>query len=244
LHETTLRQDLEDVYGGSQDAFKNFSVRMMVAISLQKLDSQYAGLADSYYLSSMQYFEDVVRPKDIKTLQCLSLIGQYSLLTPTRMAVYYTVGLATRICQQLGLDEEKTVSAGYSMGLMDPLTLDLRRRMSWICATQEYGLAHSMGRPNGFSKDKDLLDVEYFAIVDDQYITKDGIPDGPISGKKLAAVHFCKMRLLQAEIRRTLYERKRLEPKTDVHPWFNSMRARIQEWLDMVPTDPAWCKPW
>lgn len=244
LHEIVLTKDLEDVFAGSTDPYKNFVVRMMMAISLQKLDTQYAGLADSYYLSSMQYFEDVVRPKDLKTLQCLALIGSYSLLTPTRMAVYYIIGLATRICQQLGLGEEKTVAAGYSIGLLDPLTLDMRRRLSWIVATMEFGLAHSMGRPNGFSKENDLMDVKFFATVDDEYITENGILDGPPSGRKLAAVHFCNMRMLQAEIRRTLYEKKRLEPKHDGHPWFVQMSQKIKDWLDSTPEEPAWCKPW
>ncbi len=39
---------------------------MVMAISLQKLDTPHAGLADSYYLASMHYFEEVVRPKDLQ----------------------------------------------------------------------------------------------------------------------------------------------------------------------------------
>lgn len=84
LHEPTFAKDMQEVYDGDLDPYKNFVVRMMLAISMQKLDTQYAGLADSYYLASMAYVEDVIRPKDLKTLQCLVLIAQYSLLTPTR----------------------------------------------------------------------------------------------------------------------------------------------------------------
>jgi len=215
---------------------------MVLAISLQKLDTQYAGLADSYYLASMQHFEDVVRTKDLRTLQCLVLIGQYSLLTPIRTNVYHIIGIATRICQQLGYGEEKTLTSDAS--LVDALTLDMRRRVSWIIATMELGLAHSMGRPNGFAKGDDLMDVGYFADVADESITEQGIQPGPPADHKLVAIHMCKMRMCQAEIRRTLYEKKKPEPRDHSDPWFPEMAQRLQEWVDAAPERPAWCKPW
>ncbi|KAI8954404.1 hypothetical protein F4801DRAFT_575480 [Xylaria longipes] len=240
LHEKILAKALEDAYAGSQDPYQNFVVRLVMAISMQKLDSNYAGLADSYYLAAMQYFEAVVRPKDIKTLQCLVLIGQYSLLTPTRTAVYYVVGLATRISQQLGLADEKTIG----LGARDPLSLDMRRRLSWIVSTFELGLSHSMGRPNGFAKTDDIIDIKWFETVPDANISENGIIPGPPDEKKLVAIHFCKMRLLQAEIRRTLYEMKRPEPRNAHHPWFAAMEAKMDQWLRSSPEKPPWCKPW
>lgn len=244
LHEKEFEKDLQDVYDGNTDPYKNFVVRMVLAISLQKLDIQYAGLADSYYLAAMTYFEDVVRPKDLKTLQCLILIGSYSLLTPTRTVVYHIIGLATRICQQLGLADEKTISAGYSMGLIDPLQMDMRRRLVWIVTGNELGLAHAMGRPNGFAKGDDFMDVQFFETVDDEYITEEGIRPGPPSEKKLVAIHFCKMRIRQAEIRRNLYEKKRPEPRDSNSPIFVEMERNIQDWIDSAPQEPVWCKPW
>ncbi|KAK7748729.1 hypothetical protein SLS53_000752 [Cytospora paraplurivora] len=238
LHEKEFARDLQDVYDGNTDPYKNFVVRMVLAISLQKLDIQYAGLADSYYLAAMQYFEDVVRPKDLKTLQCLILVGSYSLLTPTRTVVFHIIGLATRICQQLGLADEKTISAGYDMGLIDPLQMDMRRRLVWIVTGNELGLAHAMGRPNGFAKADDFMDVHFFETVDDENITEEGIRPGPPSEKKLVAIHFCKMRIRQAEIRRTLYEKKRPEPRDSNSPVFIEMERKIQEWLDTAPQEP------
>ncbi|KAI0427736.1 hypothetical protein F5Y09DRAFT_23231 [Xylaria sp. FL1042] len=240
LHERILANALEDVYAGSQDPYQNFIVRLVMAISMQKLDSNYAGLADSYYLAAMQYYEAVVRPKDLKTLQCLVLIGQYSLLTPTRTAVYYVVGLATRISQQLGLADEKTIALGAN----DPLSLDMRRRLSWIVSNLELGLSHSMGRPNGFAKTDDIVDIKWFETVPDANISENGITPGPPDEKKLVAIHFCKMRVLQAEIRRTLYEMKRPEPRNAHHPWFANMEAQMDQWLRSSPEKPPWCKPW
>lgn len=244
LHEPTFAKDLQDVYDGSTDPYKNFVLRMVLAISMQKLDAQYAGLADSYYLAAMPFIEAVIRPKDIKTLQCLVLIAQYSLLTPTRTAIYYIIGLATRLCQQLGLTEEKTIVQGVAQGLVNPLQLDMRRRLSWIVLSMEFGLAHSMGRPNAFATGQDHVDVGFFETKDDIYITAEGILPGPISDKKTVAVHFFKMRLLQAEIRRVLYQKKRTEPKNEDHPWYAQMEQKLKDWVDSCPSEPSWSKPW
>ena len=235
---------MQEVYDGSTDPYQNFVVRMMLAISMQKLDPQYAGLADSYYLAAMAYMEDVIRPKDLKTLQCLVLVAQYSLLTPTRTAIYYIIGLATRLCQQLGLTEEKTITQGVSLGMVNPLQLDMRRRLSWIILSMEFGLAHSMGRPNAFATGQDHVDVGFFEPIDDEYITAEGILQGPVSEKKTVAIHFLRMRLLQAEIRRVLYQKKRPEPRSEDHPWYAQMMQKLQNWVDVCPTSPSWSKPW
>lgn len=241
LHEKLFQNDLDDVYNGDTDLFKMFVVRMVIAISLQKLEDQYAGLADSYYLAAMQDFEAVLRPKDLKTLQCLALIGHYSMITPTRVPVYFVLGLAARICQQEGLVDEKTITAGYDL---NPLTIDMRRRLVWTIASMEYGLAHSLGRPNSFATADEQLDVGFFATVDDEHITVAGIGSGPPSDRKLVAIHLAKMRILQAEVRRTLYERKKVEPRGDGSPWFERMEAKLKEWLDGTPQNPPWAKSW
>ncbi|KAK3985998.1 fungal-specific transcription factor domain-containing protein [Cladorrhinum sp. PSN332] len=244
LHEQAFSQDIDDVFAGDQDPYKLFAVNMVLAISIQKMGRYYQGLAKSYFLSAMQHFEDVIRPKDLKTLQCLILTAQYSLLTPTRVAIYYVIGLATRICQQLGLGDERTIG----LGVEDAQTLDMRRRLSWIVTTQEYGLAHIMGRPSGFAKCNDFMNVKFFEAVADSDITPEATPESirqaPTCQKKLVAIHFCKMRLLQAEIRRVLYEKKRDEPTHDGHPWFAEMEQKMKNWLDDCPAQPPWCKPW
>lgn len=216
-------------------------MRMVIAISLQKLEIQYAGLADSYYVAAMQYIEAVIRPKGLRTLQCLILIGQYSLLTPTRTPVYYVMGLATRICQQEGLTDEQTITTGYNL---DPQTIDMRRRLVWIVATMEFGLSYHMGRPSGFATGDDRMDVNFFATVDDEHISPNGIQSAPPSERKLAAIHFYKTRQFQAEIRRVLYEKKKAEPKNDLHPWYSSIDKRMADWLEGSPDNPQWFRNW
>lgn len=240
LHEPTLEKDIDAVYHDQSTAspYQHFVCRMVIAISLQKMDTQYAGLADSYYLAALKHLEPVVRPMDLRTLQCFALMAEYSLLTPTRTAIYYVVGIAVRLAQALGLNEEKTITRGRANGTIDYLEVDMRRRLFWCVMVMEWGLAHSIGRPGMLATLQEHIDVGWFETCDDQYITPEGIdPAAPRPTlKKWVAIHFFKMRLLQLEIRRKLYQRKRVEPKDDSDPWFQQMDAKLAAWRDASPS--------
>lgn len=236
FHEPSFDQDVEEVYNGSTNPHKNFCLRMVIAISLQKMDTEYAGLADSYYLAALKYLEPAISPMNLDTLQCFALIAGYSLLTPTRTAVYYQIGLAVRLTQALGLNEEKTLVRGRGGQMADPLSIDMRRRLFWCVLTMDYGLAHSLGRPAILATGREHIDVNFPELVDDQYITKDGILPAPqTSLRKWIAIHFYKMRLLQLEIRRKLYQKKRNDPKDDNDPWFKQMEEKLVSWRDASP---------
>jgi len=236
FHEPTFTTLVEDVFSGSTDPYQNYCLRMVIAISLQKMDTQYAGLADSYYLAALTYFEASIKPMNLKTLQCFALIAAYSLLTPTRTAVYYIMGLGVRLCQALGLHEEKTVTLGPGGRPADPLEVDMRRRLFWSILTMDYGLSHSLGRPAHFATRREHIDVHFGELVDDVYITHEGIKPAPqASLKKWIGIHFCKMRLLQLEIRKMLYQKKKDEPRDDHHPWFAQMLAKMEAWRDTSP---------
>ncbi|KAL8705305.1 MAG: hypothetical protein Q9201_001592 [Fulgogasparrea decipioides] len=240
LHEPSFRQMIDNVYDGSTDAYENFVLRIVLSVSMQKLDSQYAGLADSYYLAAMPYLEDSIRHKNVGTLQCLALIAQYSMITPTRAASYWVVGLASKLCQELGLTEEATIESPDILTGAWPNTLeiDMRRRLVWIIFSMETGLAHSLGRPSAFACTWDHLGVSFFQPVDDEYISREGVVPGcPHSMKKRVAIHFLSMRFLQLEIRRKLYLRKREYPTDDKDPWFSSMEQKLKDWLQSCPRE-------
>ncbi|KIX04962.1 uncharacterized protein Z518_05834 [Rhinocladiella mackenziei CBS 650.93] len=236
LHEPSFRRELQAVYDGATDPTLNFQVRLVVAISMQKLDKQYAGLADSYYLAALPFLTGAVQKMDLSTLQCFALVAQYSLLTPTRTAAYWVVGIAAKLCQELGLCEEETIHRPPSGARPNALEVDMRRRLFWIITSMEYGLSHSLGRPSAFGVTVDNINVNFFELCDDRFITADGLLPGhhPVM-KKCISIHFFKMRLLQAEIRRTLYLRKREAPTHDQDPWFHSMIKKIDDWVRDCP---------
>lgn len=238
LHEPSFLADVERVYNGSQDPFQNFAVRMVIAVGLQRMEKHYAGLADAYYLAALKFLEDVVRMKNLHTLQAYALIAVFSLLTPTRTAIYYVIGSAVRLAQALGFTDERTIGNDPDGALVDSLELDMRRRVAWSVIVMDLGLAHSLGRPSAMAVGPGDVRIQWFAIVDDEYITRQGILSAPTrSIKKWIAMHFFKMRLLQLEIRKGLYLKKRAEPTDDSHPWFVQMEKKLQDWRDASPRE-------
>ena len=236
FHEPSFQDVVRDVYQGSEEAFKNFALRMVIAISMQKLDSMYAGLADSYYLAALPYLEQVAPLRDLGTLQCLVLIALYSLTTSTRTAAYWVVGLAVKLCQELRMTDETTIDRDESGELLNVIAVDLRRRLFWITLCMELGLAHSLGRPSAFSISHDRVNVNPFLMIDDKNIRVGGpVPGSPISNQKRTAMHFMRMRLLQLEIRRVLYTKKRASPLDDSDPWFSQMEGKLKEWMATCP---------
>jgi hypothetical protein len=203
---------------------------------MQKISTDYAGLADSYYLAALQYLDASIKRKGVGTLQCFALMAQYSLLTPTRTAAYWVVGVAARLCQEMGITDEATIAQSSDGRQLNCLEVDMRRRLFWIITSMEYGLAHSLGRPNAFCVSHDHIDVKFFEMVDDRFITPEGVvPGSPTIMKKCIVIHFLKMRLLQAEIRRTLYLKKRPTPVDDQDPWFTEMLAKLDNWVTSCP---------
>ncbi|KAI4174754.1 MAG: hypothetical protein LQ343_002125 [Gyalolechia ehrenbergii] len=240
LHEPSFRQVVDSVYNGSTDAYQNFVLRIVLSVSMQKLDSRYAGLADSYYLAAMPHLEESIRRKDVGTLQCLALIAQYSMVTPTRAASYWVVGLASKLCQEIGLTQEATISFPNPQTGAPPnaLEVDMRRRLLWIIFSMETGLAHSLGRPSAFGCTFDYVDVKPFEPVDDEYIRKEGVVPGcPRSKKKRVAIHFLSMRFLQLEIRRKLYLKKRALSEDDQNSWFHAMEQKLRNWMHSAPRE-------
>jgi hypothetical protein len=203
---------------------------------MQKLSTEYAGLADSYYLAALPYLEPTLKRMDVRALQCLVLIASYSMLTPTRTAAYWVVGTAAKLCQDLGLTEEATVTKSPCGQLLNPLEIDMRRRLFWIVSSMELGLSHSLGRCSSYSVSHDHINVKFFELVDDRYITTEGITPGakPVLAKCIA-VHFFKMRLLQLEGRRTLYLNRRETPVDDQDPWYSQMLAKLDHWMATCP---------
>ena len=203
---------------------------------MQKLGSKYAGLADSYYLAALPFLDKVLVSKNLGTLQCLLLIALYSMTTPTRTAAYWVVGLATKLCQELRVADEATIGVGTNGQALDPLEVDMRRRCYWIGLSFELGLAHILGRPSSFAVSHDHIDVKPWQLVDDKYITREGVkPGSPVSMKKRISSHFMLMRLLQLEIRHTLYVRRRETPADDADPWFSDMERKLNAWVNSCP---------
>ncbi|KAJ5949496.1 hypothetical protein N7454_001080 [Penicillium verhagenii] len=208
LHEPTFRREADEVLNGSTDTCHNFQLRMVIAISMQKLSPVYAGLADSYYLAALPFLEPTLKKMDLKALQCLVMIAQYSVLTPTRTAAYWVVGTAAKLCQDLGLSEEATITVSPDGRALNPLEIDMRRRLFWVVASLEFGLSHSLGRANCHSVTHDNVNVNF------------------LNWWMIGTLQLMASPRAQGQ---------RETPVDDQDPWFSYMSNKIDQWMASCP---------
>lgn len=144
LYEPTLEVGIDAIYNEEIHPilYQNLVARMVITI----IDTQYAGLADRFYLAVLKYLEPCLRSSDLSTLQCFALLAGSSFLTPTRTAILYVIGIAVRLAQALGLHGEETITAGRDSGPADPPEIDMRRRLFCYIIVMELGLPYTLGR--------------------------------------------------------------------------------------------------
>ncbi|KAL1954341.1 hypothetical protein VTO42DRAFT_1368 [Malbranchea cinnamomea] len=131
LHEPSFRQDVDDVLNGFQIHVRTFkSVLSLLSACRNLAPIMQAWL--SYYLAALPFLDACIRRRDLSTLQCFALMGQYSLLTPTSTAAFWVVGTGAKLYQELGLADESTITKSSSGRPLDYLEVDMRRRIFWI----------------------------------------------------------------------------------------------------------------
>lgn len=215
---------------GSQKAA--FFAHMVFAISLLTLQkhnttSISTSLCERHFASALHNLEKVGLPADVEGAQALLLISLYSYLHPRSFNPWKTIGMAVRLATSLGLHTEP------SSGDFDPLTLDIRRRVFWVAYSMDRTVGTLLRRPFGIPDS--AISAEFPSPIMDDYITIDGILDGPTCSKAFALQYF-ELRRLQSEIHSILYEKPPLGYfALDYGIWQRNMHARILRWHSNHP---------
>ncbi|KAK5940282.1 hypothetical protein PMZ80_007702 [Knufia obscura] len=154
---------------------------------------------------------------DLEELQAVLLLAGFALLRPIAPGLWYIVGVAMRLAIDLGLHYED--GSGLHQGDFQLDTTsnikskkaqqhgrrqwmrDLRRRLWWCTYTFDRLVSTCVGRPFGITDQ--VITTEFPSLLDDKYITRDGIVNGVPAEEpsyKRVAHHYFRLRLLQSEI--------------------------------------------
>ena len=227
----------------------------------------------------------------LEVLQAVLLLANFALLRPIHPGLWYISGVAVRLAVDLGLHVEDTSlattgpqkrrnSADLSVdvdmrdqnetnrqtqtipesGYRDWLR-DRKRRLWWCVYGFDRLVSTCVGRPFGIT---DLvITTEFPSLLDDIYITKEGIvrpeqPDAP--SYKVVSYHYFRLRLLQSEIVQVIQQQqavvirknginaknafmhtKILSPyllpfDNDFRAWRKDIDRRLYEWKQAIPT--------
>ncbi|KAK9476618.1 fungal-specific transcription factor domain-containing protein [Lipomyces japonicus] len=222
-----------------------YFLHLMFAIGVAVHQQKYPVLlCESYHAAATKYAESAfASPNRLESLQGILLLALYSIMRPAVPGVWYVLGVALRLCVDLGLHVEggvKTWSGsknGKDETMIDARTLDLRRRLFWCTYAMDRQVCVYLGRPFGIPDN--FIKVPFPCDLDDVFITFEGIatpPDSTPPSYKQVAVHIFQIRRLQSEIQTILYERAELPRRfSSLREWQTNMSIRLEEWHRSCP---------
>ncbi|KAE8380245.1 fungal-specific transcription factor domain-containing protein [Aspergillus bertholletiae] len=146
---------LQEQYG----MFKLFMVYAIGAAMLQLTEQYESTTPSAYYATAMQFDSALRESLSITGIEGRMLMVVYELRSSSRSSLWYTIGMAMRICVDLGMHRESHYRA------MEPLEAQLYRRIFWSVYVIERHVSWSLGRP--FSIAEDDIDAQIPTDMDD-----------------------------------------------------------------------------
>lgn len=207
MHETQFYELLELCHGSGGTASKVslLQVKIVIAIALASISrphlstSELGHSAHAFWKSATRLLAaSISDAPGLVQLQISLLLLQYTLLVPKTGNLWQLAGSAMRCATELGIYAEPTPGKH-----VEPLTLDLRRRLFWTCYCIDRTLSTIMGRPSSIPDE--WISSEMPSLVEDSLITIDGIQSGPTCHLKIALIHHVHICRLQSEIHGRLY---------------------------------------
>ncbi|ODV97284.1 hypothetical protein PACTADRAFT_39566, partial [Pachysolen tannophilus NRRL Y-2460] len=218
-----------------------YFLNIVFAISSSVHHLQYASqISEGFRTSALKFIESVYSSPDrLEALQSILLLTLYSIMRPAVPGVWYVLGSALRLVVDLGLHTEKSVASRSESS--DSFTLDMKRRLFWCTYSLDRQVCFYLGRPFGISEES--INVPFPSELDDALIVRndDSIPDystrsSSMPSYKAVSISMFKMRLLQSEVQRILYENAELPRKfSSLIDWKIDCDKRLDHWKMSSP---------
>jgi len=215
-----------------------YFLSMVFAISSSVHHLQYhSNISNSFKIAANRYFETASSSADkLESLQSILLLTLYSLMRPTVPGVWYVLGLALRMCVDLGLHKEAPTQ---NSNLVDYFIKDKRRRLFWCTYSLDRQVCFYLGRPVGIPEES--IATPFPCALDDSLIDKNNSNDLLILKSdsptyKSVSLEFFEMRRIQSEVQKVLYEDSEIPRRfSDLHEWKLDILERLKNWKHHLP---------
>ncbi|KAL2001136.1 hypothetical protein VTN02DRAFT_2203 [Thermoascus thermophilus] len=234
--------------GALSTPYEIYVVRLVMAISLttaaRTQQVRASSIATGLFKTAMQQIRTVCT-NDLRGLQALLLLLQYTFLDPSAANLWFLSGFTTQACIDLGLHQEDP----GDLEPMDPLTRDIRRRVFWCAYEMEIATSAALLRPTSLLRKH--INVPFPSDVEDSAISAAGIdPNG--RSTKFTSKRIWQFRLIEAEIVSVLFHNGEIPPYNhcSLEAWMLKTEACINTWHDEVHrsaalnTDPSKKSQW
>jgi hypothetical protein len=162
----------------SEEQFGRFKLFMVYAIGasmIQMTEAYDSAVPNAFLVTALQFDPTLRDSLSVASIEAMMLLVLYNLRSSANSSVWYMIGLAMRICIDLGFHRE----ASYQN--LEPDEAQLHRRLFWSVYIIERYTAWSHGRP--FSISEEEIDSEPPSNIGDLIRNQEipGIVESPLT---------------------------------------------------------------
>lgn len=235
----------DDTYYSSRaTSYQTFVFNMVLAIataSVYKYDWQMLPSAESHHARAMQELDHVLSHGGLESLQAILLLCQYrqgSSIKDNSASMWHLVGIAARICLELGLHRESAYPLKWS-SCLDQATMEryhqqeVSRRSFWCLIAMDRVTSNILGRPLAI-RDEDV-DALLPSEEDDPASASALIDTATRIPRTAVFRRIIEYRLLCGSILTTLHRRRAPTMTTiDALQLRADLGAKLETWQDQL----------
>jgi hypothetical protein len=106
---------------------------------------------EEHHTAALQHLDEILEYNDIRTIEVLLLLSLYSLRAPKGPGAWTYVGLAMRLCIDLGLHRRTKAKGSTRASITTFSVLELRKRVFWTAYCLDRQVSIVLGRPFSIS---------------------------------------------------------------------------------------------
>ncbi|RDW76111.1 hypothetical protein BP5796_06932 [Coleophoma crateriformis] len=223
-----------------EDTYEKSTLHLVYAIGGRFLETTgEAGpfYPEMHYNEALQHLDEILRFHDTRSIITLLLLAIYCLRAPGGPGAWTYVGLAMRICIDLGLHRKVRKER---MGL----EAEMRKRIFWSCYFLDRQVSIVLGRPFAIS-DHDIdvplpLEVDEASDdINDFYRAAASTPTSApaISTSLSSFLHVLRLRRIESSIQHRIYRVDRESSQTVSNAEIDYFVEQLEHWKSMIPLD-------
>lgn len=219
-----------------------FFLNIIFAISSSTNHLQYhTHMSELFKEAAMRHVDSTYSTADpLEQLEAVLLQTLYLVMRPNVPGVWYLLGTALRLCVDMGLHKEEHPKAQT----VSAFTKDRRRRLFWSTYSIDRQMCFYLGRPVGIPEES--ITARLPSELDDAFIdcndneAKDYSDNsGGMASYKTITLSFFKVRQIQLECQRILYENGELPRRfSNLAQWKTYISNELELWRTRCPKKP------
>lgn len=174
MHTAVFHSEKQATSARKADVYATYTLNLIMAISLsiaaRSKQARANAIASGLFARGMEQLPGVLT-NDLRGLQALVLLTQYTFLSPGVASFWLLTGFMSQACIDLGLHQEMAEPPEGSHGQPNipwPLLRDLRRRIFWCAWEMEVAVCGALLRPITLLRRN--VTTEFPSVLDDDAI--------------------------------------------------------------------------